>query len=57
MITFNTQEEFENAVMDVLKKRLMLIMSKDYQDGSVIATNLTDAKDHEVITSDYVYVD
>lgn len=55
MITFETYDEFEEAVMEVIKQRLGLTMRKDYDNGSYIETGLIDYKDYKVISSDYVY--
>lgn len=39
MITFNTQQEFENAVMEVLRNRLMLAV---FTDGNYVRVKLDD---------------
>lgn len=37
MITFETQEEFEDAVMQVLHKRLVIVLYKDSEDDLTVA--------------------
>lgn len=49
MITFETQEEFENAVMDVLKKRLCITVNS-FGESSV-TVRLTD-RHKDIVTSD-----
>lgn len=56
IITFNTQEDFENAVMDVLKKRLWLQVTcsneTDYYGGNYgkVDVELIDSDDNVVFT-------
>ena len=39
MITFNTQEEFEDAVMAVIRERLTIYLRGDYTDGCISQLN------------------
>jgi len=57
MITFETQEDFEQAVMDVIKVRLGLEMEKGWDGRNHVSTRLFDWKDREIIAEDFAYTE
>ena len=57
MITFETQEDFEQAVMEVIKVRLGLSMEQGWDGSTYVSTRLFDWKDRETITEDFAYTE
>lgn len=53
MITFETEEDFERAVMKAIENRLQLLVFSDWYDGDPIITIQITSTDGIVFKSDY----
>lgn len=55
-ITFNSQEEFEDAVMDVIKKRLVIWLDNStYCDDRRITVSLVDDRDSAALPCEFTH--
>lgn len=55
-ITFNSQEEFEDAVMDVIKKRLVIWLGDStYCEGRRITVSLADDRDSATLPCEFTH--